>query len=432
MSELKQNNYIPEFVLTFKDWSGPSGYRIVYHEGDKFALVLARYLSAYFCKEYDELFPIVTDSFEECSKEIIIGNTNRYHTAKSENEFAVDLHGDKLIFEGGHRVMVEKAVKWFICQNTVQNQVATLFGKAEDFKATLEGGYEYVWGDEFDGNFLDTSKFNHSGHMECTSSMAVLFNDTDVFRIENGEMKMAVVPYQDENDETVQYATSMPICTGDTMWWLYGYAEIKARIPLTHGAWPAWWATTYCRSKKGSEELKKWKYLAEIDMFEVFGRNNVLEAQLHKWYKNHAGEFLSVFDAAGNKVSHTEYRHFDTNYKRCILPEDENNKYQYHILGFKWTPEDIVMSVDGNEYMRFDLTKDFDGYSDMSGFTEFPMHMIFDNWAYAPGLSPLKSYPQMEINPNEDLPIEFCVEYVRLYQRKDEGYIINLGIEKDC
>lgn len=423
--------YIPEFVTELIDWDGFNDYKIIYHRDDKFSLVIAQYLKSFF-KDKDNIeLEIYSDEADVQDKEILVGNTNRYKTKLCENQFAVSVKHSKLVFEGGHRVMVEKAAKWFMTLERESRKLFLLSGTAEDFKATLDGGYKYVWGDEFDGNFLDTTKLTKNGHMECTPSMAVLTDNDSVFKIENGEMKMAIIPYKDDNNDVVEYATSIPVCTGDTMWWLYGYAEIKARIPLTHGAWPAWWATSYCHSKKGSSELKNWKYLSEIDFFEVFGRNTQLEPQLHKWYRNHAGTFTEIYDEDGKQITHTEYKRCNRiDYKKYFFEENKNNKYQYHIFGFKWTPEEMIMSVDGEDYMTFNLNFNFDGLTDMSGFKELPIHMIFDNWAYAPGLSPLKQYPDMEINPEEDLPIEFCVEYVRLYQRDGEGYIINTGVDR--
>ena len=76
------------------------------------------------------------------AKKILVGDTI-YSPSNSlaENEFAVRIHGDNLVIEGGHFAMVTKAAKWYESLEVKPGLVATLKGKTDDFKSqvTLNG-----------------------------------------------------------------------------------------------------------------------------------------------------------------------------------------------------------------------------------------------------------------------------------------------------
>ncbi len=416
----------PNFTVKQVDFGAIKDYKIVYPQGDKLALVLAKYLREFFKKYDNAILPIVSDEAAADSKEILIGDTNRYKTSLSETEFAVTVKDEKLIFEGGHSVMVEKAVKWFMASDRVNEHIATIKGIAEDFKSkVLINGeeYEHVWGDEFDGNIFDTTKFVQQLHMDTRPIIHRYKGINDTMKIEDGLLKMFTTSYINEETGELEFAVPECLCTDDTMWWLYGYAEIRAKVPMQHGAWPAWWATSYCNCKRGKTD--DWKYLVEIDFFEVFCNEVNVVPNIHKWYKNYAGPFTELYDEEGKEIRHRGWTdmHLPTNFYK--MPKEE--KDGFHTFGFLWTPQIMTMSVDGEDYMTFDLSKNFDNMTDMSEFVDEPLHMIFDNWIDMA----LTGARQKEMYHPEDFPIEFFVEYARIYQKKGEGYLINSGVDKD-
>ncbi len=418
----------PEFSVKYVDFPRLFGYKIVYPFGNKELLVCAKYLRRFFRDNDCIDLQVVSDAAARSEKEILVGDTNRYKTALTEKEFAVTVNGNLLIFEGGHFVMVEKAVKWFMVQRRYSVKMATLKGKADDFESSviIDGEkYDYVWGDEFDGNFLDQTKFVQRCHMGVTPESAqILMGQNETFRIEDGLMKMSAVNYLEENNPKVQYAVPECPCTDDTMWWLYGYAEIRAKVPMHKGSWPAWWATTHCHSQDGKTD--HWTYCVEVDFFEVFSNEKYIQPNIHKWYRNHVGVFTELTDENGKTVGHRGYVDLKLPQDNYEMPAGENSGY--HTYGFKWTPDEMVMSVDGKEYMRYDLNFNFDGYTDMESFKDTPLHMIFDNWIYAPG--DRRTNDTCAVLP-EYLPAEFFVEYVRLYQKPGQGYVRKTGLDKD-
>lgn len=382
---------------------------------------------------------IIDDSTPEVSREILIGNTNRYHTSLTEQEYAVTLKGTKVIFEGGHRATLEKAVKQFISMNHIPREVNEFSGVASDFVSTLSldnKSYSYVWGDEFDGNALDLTKFSYghafgSGYKNGTYTEYKVSQNTKYSKISDGVFTMRA-----EMDESGNVKNSATICTKDGMWYKYGYAELRAKIPLKDGAWPAWWATDHCGTLDTFPfDFADREYLVEIDMFEAFGaENGQIKSNIHKWYTNSyaekiiekgmANSFLSPTDSSGNKVTHTETisnRNISNSYTI-------SNKNEYHTFGFLWTPEKLQMSVDGEIYATYDLTNDslVDSYSDNSGFINNPMHMIFDNWIYLDGCHGANA--DGDNATYSDFPIEFSIDYIRLYQTSGDT-LYNIGLE---
>lgn len=420
-------NFVPEFTQKEADWDGPKGYVIVYQDGNKYSNLQARYLQAFFKKTDGVSLKIIDDTVSAVSKEILVGNTNRYTTPLSENQFSVSLKGKKLVFEGGHRIMVEKAVKWFMSIDRVSGKVATLKGKSDSFKSQLSGGYKLVWGEEFDGDFLDQTKFVYNSHMgvgdQHVASDAV---DDKLVRVENGLFKMSTKRIFSDTDAGINIGIAKPVCTGDTMQWLYGYAEMRALVPCIRGAWPAWWATSYCKYSPEHYNTTALKYVFEVDFFEVFGDLKITP-NIHKWYKTDGGlNTITYLEKNGKQYTHSDYSIIGPgNFSYSM---NEITKNEYHIFGFKWTPDEMMMSVDGVDFMTYDLNNNFDEFTDMSHFKNDPMHMILDNWAY------FKNY-QSTNNNNElnvkDLPFNYYVDYIRLYQRDGEGYVNDFGVNKD-
>ncbi len=420
----------PEFTYTTAEWMGPNEYVIIYAEGDKKANRLARMVQAFFKKYEGWVLPVLEDTVAETSKEILVGDTNRRNTALDFNQFATAVEGERLIFEGGHIMMVEKAVKWFMSRKHDFGTAIVLSGTAEDFvpTVTIDGQeYNYVWGDEFDGNFLDPTKFGFNYHMPNRSHEIISLHDERVARVENGVFKMTSGYTEPSDNVEHKYKMSGSVCTGDTMWYKFGYLEMRARIPMKHGCWPGWWALTYCNSKAG--KMQGTDYLVEVDMFEVFSHwHNEFLPNIHKWYKNYAGTFTELYDEKGDEYRHSSVDVNGWHVDRYTLEDSEENQYVYRTFGFKWNENEMTLSVDGEDYMTFDLNRNLDDISSMHHFKDTPTHIIFTNWIHRDG-----GWMSWEGNwaTDDDLPAEYVVDYIRLYQKDGEGTLEDLGLDMD-
>ena len=88
-------------------------YAIVYDLQNPYGIYYANLLNRFLESKGIKL-PVAADAEAETDYEILLGDTSRYKTELGEQEYAVRLCGNKLVFEGGHPVMIEKAIKIFI------------------------------------------------------------------------------------------------------------------------------------------------------------------------------------------------------------------------------------------------------------------------------------------------------------------------------
>ncbi len=399
-----------EYTYEATKWSGPEGYTIVLPENEKTQYQeSAELLNKYFLEKYKVDVPIVFDTVPQTEKEILLGHTNRSVSENEipETEYIVSYNDDKLIFESGHWLGVIKAVKWFTTLDVKEGSVNTLKGTFE-FYSSVNDGYEYVWGDEFDGNTLDTTKWTLGDAMKGTGMMK-LSDEPEVISVKDGQLKLNAIHYYNAKTPQYEYAVPYSIMTNETMVYQYGYLEMKAKVPFKQGSWPSLWMNNK-QNKIGPARTSD--YFVEVDIFEVFSSVDTVSPNIHKWYD----------DGVHTMFSQTE----KTNE---LNADDKNKSYQfssvsslndeYHIYGFEWTPTEMSMYVDGEKYMTYDLTFNYDGKSNMKGFSDAQC-LIINNHIYTPDSENTNS--KVEIT-NSSLPCNYHIDYIRLYQKKDAGKI---------
>ena len=151
----------PEYVVKALEFAEPKEYTVIYPDKNEQLRQAAQKLAAYFAK-YNIKVKVAPDTTQKSEKEILLGDTNRKKSLLSESEYAVSVSGKKLFFESGNFNGAIKAVLWFISLPYEKGKINSLSGKY-DFKSQVQrpdGMYTYVWGDEFDGNVLDMSKWD--------------------------------------------------------------------------------------------------------------------------------------------------------------------------------------------------------------------------------------------------------------------------------
>ncbi len=401
-----------EFDYTEAAWEGPDGYVIVVPAGNTEAKKSAVTLQEYFARQKVTL-RIVTDNTKETEKEILIGKTNRSDSNKDlkENQLEVSVKGKKLVFDGGHDVTVDSAVKKFT-RLEYQKGKAYAFALDTDFSTTLSlsgmEDYKYVWGDEFEEAEYDDINwtkwgFTHSmtGTDEIQTSQDRICTD-----IGDGRLKLfAVNTYNIENPK-VRYIVPWATSTRETMNFVYGYAEIRARVPFFKGAWPSYWGGSACTIRNG-DGTRFDQFHTEIDVFEIFGSTNTVSPNLHKWYEKY--DYAGTF---GTTANHTQWEGSRGYYK---FKNDQQPSYEYHTYGFEWTPTEMSMWVDGEKYNTFDISKSWDENPDMQGFHE-PSYLMFNNHVFAED----SSFKPNTVTDNVDmLPAEYFIDWYRVYQKND-------------
>lgn len=113
-----------------------------------------------------------------------------------------------------------------------------------------DDGWQLIWQDEFDGDTLDTDKWNTviidmigaEGPRHHNDQYAQYIMDDDIL-LEDGILKLRAQKRTIEGTEPpgrYDYTAGW-ISTRNKFAWLYGRIEIRARYPAGDGMWPAFW-----------------------------------------------------------------------------------------------------------------------------------------------------------------------------------------------
>ncbi len=266
--------------------------------------------------------------------------------------------------------------------------------------------YKLVWKQDFDEGELDLNVWSGQFLMGAAKEFKVAEIGTqNIITVSDSLLHLKSICYSDPENPDVKYAVIPTMHTGNSMSFKYGYLEMRARVPFKAGAWPSWWLS----SRNTVNGNPKATFSAEIDIFENFGSTNALISNIHKWYN----------DEDGNKNGvHTQY----PKELKKVYRFDENNGLSdgFHIYGLEWTKDYIKMSVDGQVYMTFDISHTFDDNEDMSGFHS-PMRIMLNNHLFTESSRWIPS--EKHIAKEEDFPMEYDIDYIRIYQIPGEGEI---------
>lgn len=412
-----------DFEFSTVDFGLSKNYVIIVPKNDIEATKSAKTLQSFLAEKAKLNLQIKTDNTSATSSEILIGKTNRSESNKDlkENELEVSVKGSKLVFSGGHPVTVNSAVDKFVRLAPEKGKAVT-FKLSTDFTSTVLDGYKYVWGDEFEGNDINLSKWDFVAHMSGTKSIELSWGK-ETTDVSDGRLKLRAIRYYNPHNSDVEFRVPYSTVTRYKMNYVYGYAEIRARIPFTKGVWPSFWALTSRLDQNGkidNDYINTWDYNIEIDVFEVFGTESKVVPAVHKWYKaynyieNHDPTRDSNHTSIGGKAA-GGFLYWDFAERGHQDLSNLNN--EYHTYGFEWTEKELSMYVDGQKYTSLSIAESFDKYDDMSHFHD-PIFILFNNHVFAND----SSYKPNIINNNlEGLPAEYFIDWFRVYQKPGVG-----------
>ncbi len=264
--------------------------------------------------------------------------------------------------------------------------------------ANLEG-YELVWNDDFGTTLLDESKWSLRSHMSAQDDLEIRYDETAV-NVDGGSVTLSSGRVDESN-----YYTNASLTTSDTMVFKYGYVEMRAKVPYGTPAFPSFWMK--------SASIIDPTVMGEIDIFEHFTEsgNDYIQSGIHKWYYDEDSTHL-LSDAIGG-------HHFGSE----ALAEE------WHNYGLLWTPTQLQFMVDGVAYHTINITGNQNFYkyledgtkevvtSDMDAFHDY-FFLIMNNYLSTPqGKGDAGSYPTADTQ----FPIDYEIDYVRLYQKPGEG-----------
>lgn len=322
------------------DWPGPYGYVIVTPAGNLKAYNSAVLLQTYFKNIYGETLEIVTDSNADTGREILVGKTNRSESDKNlrDSDLKVSVKGDKLVFDGGHDVTVDLAVKKFLKLAPSTRGVCT-FSESTDFTSTKDGGYTYVWGDEFEVDGLDRNKWSDQSSKMGDGGVVKLVSNSNTLSVKDGAMKLTAY-----KDSYGVYYVPPSVHTQSTMNFKYGYVEMRAKLSLEVGSFASFWTRSISDNPKAAvAPSMQLDHFFEVDMFEVFQR---------KGNQSIGGNIL----INSNIKSKNWYPTAMPYTQQLVIPNEE-----YHLFGYEWTPTEIKLYFDNKMYARFDMSTPWTG-----------------------------------------------------------------------
>lgn len=235
-------------------------------------------------------------------------------------------------------------------------------------------GYSLVFEDEFDGDALDTSKWEYRASGARRSG----FNAPSQVRVEDGNLIMkAEYLKADEGAYGEGWYAGMIKATRR---FRYGYYEMKCICSEGGGFWSAFWIQA---SNPYTPEISKGgRGGAELDIFEAFNYNDKLKYNSVSQNIHCSGK---VGDDSGNLNSLNV-----GNYN------GKNIYKEYNTYGLEWTPTEYIFYINGVETAR---TSFADGTSEVEEDLIISLEL--------PG----------EFSEKPGFECEFKVDYVKVYQK---------------
>ncbi|RZJ65237.1 MAG: glycoside hydrolase family 16 protein [Flavobacterium sp.] len=225
-----------------------------------------------------------------------------------------------------------------------------------------------VWEENFDGKSLDEKNWNFEFGDHGWGNNERQNYGKDSHKVENGMLTITV------KRDGKKYSSTR-ITTKGKKEFKYGYMEARAKLPVGHGIWPAFWMLGANIDKVG------WPKSGEIDILEYIGREPDMVYNTLHTPDNNGGNALS------QKV------------------KIEDIEEGFHTFGCDWSKDKIDFYVDGK----------------LVNTVKRPEKATPDNWPF--------DTPEFFIlnvavggnfgGPDVDdsiFPQEYVVDYVRVYQ----------------
>ena len=137
-------------------------------------------------------------------------------------------------------------------------------------------GWTLVWQDEFNQASLDLTKWSHEigGHGWGNNELQYYTDDESNALIKDDHLiiRANIVPAGMGEPNQLRYFSSARLRTSGKGDWLYGRIDVKAKLALGQGIWPAIWMLPTDWSYGG------WPESGEIDIMEHVGHD---EGRVH-------------------------------------------------------------------------------------------------------------------------------------------------------
>lgn len=268
--------------------------------------------------------------------------------------------------------------------------IAALLVNAQD--------YELIWEENFEGTSLNTDVWNietawGAWNWGANQEMQQYSEENvEVGICPEGYPALILTASEDLPDDAHNnaYFSSGRVNTSGKVTALYGKIEARIKLPvLANGFWPAFWTLGDNIDDVG------WPKCGEIDIMEaghIEGINAGTQDR-HVIGANH-------WDQGGQHVYHSS---------SYTMPVDQSLSEYYNIFTLEWTPSSTQAFVNGNLVHEMNI----EGMSEFTGWE----HYIILNLAVGGSFTGITT-PGGITAP---MPANMYVDWVRIYQRDDEG-----------
>jgi len=176
-------------------------------------------------------------------------------------------------------------------------------------------GYKLFWEDQFNGNKLDTTKWNIRGK----GARALGYVSEEAMKVENGKLKLFAL----KKDDSMLISA---VGTQDKFMTKYGYFECRAQLQQSPGVWGAFWLQSPQLSD-GDDNPSL--FGAEIDIMEFFKKLGTDIVSHNVWW--------------GPYGSSQHTTHGMQSYLKGVSKG-------FHKFALEWTPERYIFYIDGYKF----------------------------------------------------------------------------------
>ncbi len=141
-------------------------------------------------------------------------------------------------------------------------------------------------------------------------------NNPETVLVTDGILRLRTIKNTDRSKDNVPYLTG-GIETVNKVDFLYGKVEVRAKLPMGQGSWPAIWLMPTVATYGG------WPDSGEIDIMEHLNHDRIIYQTIHSKYKYDTGENTGTTTG------------FDVN--------------KFNVFGVEWFPDRIDFFVNGNK-----------------------------------------------------------------------------------
>jgi beta-glucanase (GH16 family) len=245
----------------------------------------------------------------------------------------------------------------------------------DDTVSAVYPGYRLVWRDEFSGSELGANDWNYEtgGSGWGNNELEYYTTGNKNAYLLNGDL---VIEAKKEDMGNRNY-TSARITTAGKHEFQYGRIDIRAKLPVQTGMWPALWMLGNDISAKG------WPLCGEIDIMELIGKNP----------KEVVGSFHWKNDDLTEGTLNNRYD----------LTQGDFSQ-DFHVYSLIWEKDQYQILIDNNAYVT---AKSSDIKATYNPFNH-PFFLIFNvavggDWPGSP-------------DNTTQFPQKMLVDYVRVYQ----------------